>query len=121
VIDHVTIPVSDLGASRRFYEAALEPLGLKPVGEEPGHVLYALRGGGWLALEERERVAPIHIAFGGDRPGVDAFHRAALAAGATDNGAPGIRSRYHEHYYAAYVLDADGHNVEAVSHAPADA
>ena len=115
VIDHVTVPVSELARSRSFYEAALAPLGLEPAGEWPGGVIYRLGGGGWLALDERDRVAPIHIAFGTDRQGVDAFHEAAVAVGGEDNGGPGIRSQYHEHYYAAYALDPDGHNIELVT------
>jgi predicted lactoylglutathione lyase len=72
-----------------------------------------------LALREKEQVLPMHVALKADRSGVDAFHEAALAAGATDNGAPGLRTEYHENYYAAYVIDPDGHNIEAVSHSPA--
>ena len=75
-----------------------------------------------LWLHEGEPGRTVHIAFhAAERAGVDAFHAAALAAGGTDNGAPGVRAHYHPTYYAAYVLDPDGNNVEAVSHAPAAA
>ncbi len=117
MIDHVALPVSDLGRSREFYERALEPLGRDVMMEWPGGVLYTLGGGGMLALREQAELVPIHLAFGTDGAGVRAFHEAALAAGGEDNGAPGIREHYHANYYAAFVRDPDGHNVEAVCHA----
>jgi catechol 2,3-dioxygenase-like lactoylglutathione lyase family enzyme len=116
MIDHVALPVSDLARSRRFYEQALEPLGGEVAMEPPGGVIYSLAGGGMLGLREQPELVPIHIAFGADRAAVDAFHEAALAAGGEDNGAPGIREHYHENYYAAFVRDPDGHNLEAVCH-----
>jgi catechol 2,3-dioxygenase-like lactoylglutathione lyase family enzyme len=73
---------------------------------------------GMVALRESEQVAPHHVAFKADRPGVDSFYEAALAAGALDNGPPGIRAHYHENYYAAFLIDPDGHNIEAVCHRP---
>jgi catechol 2,3-dioxygenase-like lactoylglutathione lyase family enzyme len=118
MIDHVGLPVSDLQRSRKFYEDALQPLGRDVMMEWPGGVLYTLGGGGMLALRESEQVVPIHVAFGADRDGVHAFHEAALAAGGEDNGEPGIRSDYHANYYAAFVRDPDGHNIEAVCHKP---
>ncbi len=118
MIDHVALPVTDLARSRRFYEQALEPLSRDVMMEWPGGILYTLGGGGMLALREQENVVPIHLAFGADRTGVRAFHDAALAAGGEDNGDPGIRADYHEHYYAAFVKDPDGHNIEAVCHKP---
>jgi catechol 2,3-dioxygenase-like lactoylglutathione lyase family enzyme len=72
-------------------------------------------------LRESGGQDPVHVAFATDRPTVDAFHQAALAAGGRDNGGPGVREIYHPHYYGAFVLDPDGHNVEAVSHKPAGA
>lgn len=117
MIDHVAIPVRDLAASRTFYEPVLEALGAAVVEEWPGGVLFGT-GDGMLALRESEQVLPVHVAFKADRPGVERFHAAALAAGGSDNGAPGIRSDYHEHYYAAFVTDPDGHNIEAVCHQP---
>ena len=70
-------------------------------------------------ISQGEPTAPLHLAFAArDRATVDAFHAAALAAGGTSNGAPGLRSHYHETYYSSYVIDLDGHNVEAVCHEP---
>lgn len=117
MIDHVAIPVRDLAASRRFYDQILAGLDAKVVEEWPGGVLYAGREG-FFALRESGEVAPVHVAFKAERPEVDAFHAAALDAGGSDNGEPGIRSDYHDNYYAAFVLDLDGHNVEAVCHRP---
>jgi catechol 2,3-dioxygenase-like lactoylglutathione lyase family enzyme len=118
-IDHLTLPVGDLEASKRFYRQALAPFGIEEVEVEggigwgpPGRVDFFIRPGG--------PAAPLHLAFAAaDRATVDAFHAAALAAGGTDNGAPGPRPRYHRNYYAGYVIDLDGHNVEAVCHAAA--
>ena len=117
MIDHVAVPVRDVEASRKFYEPLLSGMGAQVLMEAPGFVLFG-NGEGMLALRQKDEVLPIHVALEADRPGVDAFHEAALAAGATDNGAPGVRSEYHENYYAAYVIDPDGHNIEAVSHSP---
>ena len=118
MLDHVAIPVRDLEASRKFYEPLFEGLGAKVVMEWPGGVLFGTDDG-MVALRESDQVVPLHVAFRtGDRAGVDSFHETALAAGASDNGAPGIRSDYHENYYAAFVVDPDGHNIEAVSHRP---
>jgi catechol 2,3-dioxygenase-like lactoylglutathione lyase family enzyme len=131
VLDHFAVNVSDHAASRAFYEAALKPLGLsrnllrlgliEPTLDFPGTT-----GAGedrtpeFYIGERGEGTARVHIAFASpDRATVDAFHAAALAAGGRDNGAPGLRE-YHEHYYAAFVLDPDGNNVEAVCHRPED-
>jgi catechol 2,3-dioxygenase-like lactoylglutathione lyase family enzyme len=116
--DHVALPVRDVEASRRFYEPVMDQLGAKVVHESPGFVLFG-NDSGMLALRERDEVLPIHVAFRTDRAGVDAFYAAAMGAGGVDNGAPGLRADYHEHYYAAFVHDPDGHNIEAVSQAPA--
>jgi catechol 2,3-dioxygenase-like lactoylglutathione lyase family enzyme len=121
MIDHVGLKVSDVERSRRFYEAALAPLGyrvLMDFGE------FAIGFGGangkadfWIGVSEPVTVC--HLAFASpDRATVKAFHAAALAAGGRDNGAPGLRGHYHPDYYGAFVLDPDGNNVEAVCHAP---
>jgi catechol 2,3-dioxygenase-like lactoylglutathione lyase family enzyme len=121
VLDHVGLAVSDLAAARAFYVAALEPLGFGVVMEFPGVIALGLAGQPELWMHQGAPSAPIHIAFhAADRARVDAFHAAALAAGGTDNGAPGLRPQYHPGYYGAYVLDPDGNNVEAVCHQPPD-
>lgn len=117
MIDHVAIPVRSLEASRRFYDPVLEQLGAKVIMEWPGGMLYGTDDG-MVALRESEQITPIHVAFKADRAGVESFHETALAAGGSDNGAPGVRAEYHENYYAAFVTDPDGHNVEAVCHRP---
>jgi catechol 2,3-dioxygenase-like lactoylglutathione lyase family enzyme len=120
MLDHLGIGVSDLAASRRFYEQALAPLDYELVLEVPKAVGLGASGKPDFWLEERPRGEPIHVAFAArDRSVVDAFHAAGLAAGGRDNGAPGVREHYHPTYYGAYVLDPDGNNVEAVCHAPA--
>jgi catechol 2,3-dioxygenase-like lactoylglutathione lyase family enzyme len=115
MLDHLGIAVSDLATSKQFFVAALAPLGYK--------VLYDLEqatGMGSQAFPQfwigrGQPRGPLHIAFAAsDRKTVDAFHRAALAAGGRDNGAPGIRAQYHPDYYAAFVIDPDGNNVEVV-------
>jgi len=120
MFDHVGLNVKDYAASRAFYEQALEPLGYSIAMD---FAQWKACGFGtdekpifWVA--EREPFGTgTHVAFGaGDRATVDAFHAAALAAGGTDNGAPGIREGYHPAYYGAFVLDPDGNNVEAVCH-----
>ena len=114
LIDHVHLRVADLGASIRFYREILDVLG---VPHESGD--------GWFQADElflsqdRPPTHKLHLAFQAhDRETVQRFHAAALSAGGTDNGAPGER-RYHPGYYAAFVLDPDGNNVEAVHHGPA--
>jgi catechol 2,3-dioxygenase-like lactoylglutathione lyase family enzyme len=125
MLDHVAINVSDAGRSKAFYEQALAPLGYRPLMEPaPGTVGFFPKtpsgavGSFWIH-DTRTPVTAGHLAFAAeDRATVDAFHAAALAAGGTDNGAPGLRSQYHENYYGAFVLDPDGVNVEAVCHLP---
>jgi len=121
MFDHVVLFVSDLDRSRRFYEQTLEPLGASVVMEFPGVALFAAEEGGpMLGVRQAEReLSPQHVAFRADRETVNKFHEAALAAGGGDNGAPGLRTHYHENYYAAYAHDPDGHNIEAVCHTPA--
>ena len=120
MLDHVAVTVRELEDAKRFYAAALAPLGYSLAMEFPGVAGFANPEGKpdfWL--HEGEATSPTHVAFRSpDRETVDAFHRAALEAGGVDNGAPGLRPQYHEHYYGAYVYDASGHNIEAVCNAP---
>jgi catechol 2,3-dioxygenase-like lactoylglutathione lyase family enzyme len=120
VIDHVTVGVSDLARSRDFYEKALLPLGFSQIGawrEGDVEIEFGLEEAPNFAISTAYPTgAPVHIAFAADRrEQVDAFHAAAIAAGGRDNGAPGLRPKYNEDYYAAYVIDLDGHNIEAVT------
>lgn len=125
MIDHLGIPVSDIVASRRFYEAALAPLGYRIHGEETNGlgntiVLMGVDEVDFVIADGEPVSDGVHHAFRAEsRAAVDAFHAAALVAGGKDNGAPGIRERYHPNYYAAFVIDPDGMNVEAVCHRPA--
>jgi catechol 2,3-dioxygenase-like lactoylglutathione lyase family enzyme len=115
-VDHVAFDVADLTLSRRFYAAALSPWNAREVqsGEAFG---YGPEGSEDLWIARGEPGPPLHLALAApDRATVDAFHAAALGAGGHDNGGPALRSRYHPEYYAAYVLDPDGNNVEAVCH-----
>jgi catechol 2,3-dioxygenase-like lactoylglutathione lyase family enzyme len=121
IIDHLTIGVSDLERSRRFYAEALEALGLSEIGpwsDARREISFGLKEANDFAISEEYEVGgQLHIAFAADsRAQVDAFPAAALAAGGRDNGAPGPRPEYSERYYGAFVLDPDGHNVEAVCH-----
>jgi catechol 2,3-dioxygenase-like lactoylglutathione lyase family enzyme len=122
VFDHVGLNVRDYAASRAFYEQALAPLGWSVVMafDERKAVGFGTADKPDFWLFEREpHGTGTHVAFAAaDRATVDAFHAAALAAGGRDNGGPGIREIYHPTYYGAFVLDADGNNIEAVCHAP---
>jgi catechol 2,3-dioxygenase-like lactoylglutathione lyase family enzyme len=124
MLDHVGIGVADYARSKVFYEAALAPLGYTLLLEFSGAAAgFGKDGGGRPAFFLEAHGDPargrLHIAFSAEsRELVDAFHAAALEAGGTDNGAPGIRW-YHDDYYGGYVLDPDGNNVEAVCHKPA--
>ena len=121
MIDHTGVIVGSFEASRRFYAAALAPLGYELLLEfhasvadfgEPGKPAF------WIAQGE-PNTPRIHVAFRADtRREVDAFYEAALGAGARDNGAPGLRAQYHPDYDGAFVLDPDNHNIEAVCHSP---
>jgi catechol 2,3-dioxygenase-like lactoylglutathione lyase family enzyme len=126
VIDHIGFSVSDYARAKAFYEKALAPLGyvlvMEVTAQETGAPVAGFGRGGkpdfWIGDEGRLEL-PVHVAFlADDRPAVDAFYRAAIAAGGKDNGAPGLRPHYHPNYYGAFVLDPDGHNIEAVCHAP---
>jgi catechol 2,3-dioxygenase-like lactoylglutathione lyase family enzyme len=120
MIDHTGVTVRDVVKSKRFYAAALAPLGYTLLAEFEGFAGFGVapKPDYWIG-EGAPNVPPVHVAFrAATRAEVDEFHRAALAAGGRDNGAPGLRPHYHANYYGAFVLDPDGHNVEAVCHAP---
>jgi catechol 2,3-dioxygenase-like lactoylglutathione lyase family enzyme len=127
VLDHVSLGVSDIGRGRRFYDAALRPLGLVRIvdfgrgsdyGAAPGSP-----GVEFTITQETAVAAPypgVHLCFRApSQEAVQAFHAAALGAGGRDDGAPGPRPHYHPDYYAAFVFDPDGHRIEAVTHIPA--
>lgn len=119
MIDHISLRVRDFDKAKRFYTAALAPLGYAVIMEFPGAVGMGLAGKPDFWVTKSAEAAPTHVAFAAERRMVDAFHRAALKAGGTDHGAPGLRAMYHPNYYGAFVLDPEGNNIEAVSHAPA--
>ncbi|MEY4580318.1 MAG: hypothetical protein RL701_5021, partial [Pseudomonadota bacterium] len=127
LLDHVSLVVSDYARSKAFYERALAPLGVKMLME------FGLAGGFgreqkpdfWIGAgpasfhkpEQLRVITPTHLAFAArSRREVDAFYAAAIEAGGKDFGGPGLRPEYHQHYYGAFVIDPDGHNVEAVFH-----
>jgi catechol 2,3-dioxygenase-like lactoylglutathione lyase family enzyme len=121
VLDHVLIEVDDIDPMRALYEAALAPLGVE-IASEPAPNMLGFGEAGtpffWVMERGRPRTQNSHVCFGApSREAVDAFHAAGVAAGGTDNGAPGVRS-YHASYYSAFVLYPDGNNIEAVCHAP---
>ena len=117
MLDHLGFGVSDVATSKAFFTAALAPLGYTAVMEAGGGVGIGIgKPILWLAPAD-ETPAPLHIAcYTADRAVVDAFYKAALAAGGKDNGAPGLRPHYHANYYAAFVIGPDGHNLEVVCH-----
>jgi catechol 2,3-dioxygenase-like lactoylglutathione lyase family enzyme len=123
MFDHVKFGVSDYAASKAFYQKSLEPLGVAVIAEGVptyGAELCSPNSIASLCLfQTEEKPAHLHIAFVAEnRQQVDAFYRAALEAGGKDNGAPGLRPQYSGKYYAAFVIDPDGHNIEAVCHEP---
>ena len=124
MFDHVKFGVSDYAASKAFFLKALEPLGIAVVSEESptyGVELSSPEGKASLCLFQTEEkpAAHLHLAFTAEnRQQVEAFYRAALEAGGKNNGAPGLRPHYHTNYYAAFVIDPDGHNIEVVCHEP---
>jgi len=132
VIDHTGVNVADVARSRLFYAAALAPIGYQVLAEIPAAVTgstdvigfgEAPKPDFWISGATAQRPVnhpPLHVAFRvANRTQVDAFFHAAIAAGGRDNGAPGVRAHYHPDYYGAFVLDPDGHNIEAVCHEPA--
>lgn len=126
MIDHIGLAVSDLAASRAFYERALAPLGVtlrmevteEMTGGHGAHLGFGVPENPFFWIGSgRAASTGVHVAFAAtDRATVDGFHAAALAAGGRDNGAPGLRPEYHPGYYGAFVLDPDGNNIEAVFH-----
>jgi catechol 2,3-dioxygenase-like lactoylglutathione lyase family enzyme len=127
MIDHTGIVASDFARSKAFYTKALAPIGYQLIMEFPAAVTKSTDVAGFGAPPEPDfwisagtpNKPPVHVAFRVDkRAKVDAFYKAALAAGGRDNGPPGPRPHYHANYYGAFVLDPDGHNIEAVCHAP---
>ncbi len=127
MLDHITFGVADLDRAAAFYDQALAPLGLARVASFSAAVTGSVdvigygdagRAYFWITGAETCR-GQFHVAFAApDRPTVDAFHTAAIAAGGTDNGSPGIRAHYHPDYYGAFVLDPEGRNIEAVCRLP---
>ncbi|MBV9558887.1 MAG: VOC family protein [Bradyrhizobium sp.] len=121
MLDHVTLGVGDIERSKQFYDRALAPLGIARLyaeGERFAGYGIAPKAFFWIGRKDTAQTGA-HIAFAaGDRATVDRFYEQAIAAGGRDNGAPGRRPHYHANYYGAFVLDPDGHNIEAVCHSP---
>jgi catechol 2,3-dioxygenase-like lactoylglutathione lyase family enzyme len=121
MFDHVVFGVSNYAESKAFFLKALEPLGVAVVSEGPlGVELGRPENNGSLCIRRiEERATHLHLAFTAEnRRQVEEFYRAALEAGAKDNGGPGLRPQYHANYYAAFVIGPDGHNIEVVCHEP---
>lgn len=126
ILDHIGITVANIQRSKAFYKAALAPLGITLVAEfesfagygKDGQDFWIGQGASDFMSEEQARVnTPVHVAFVAEnRQAVEAFYEAALKAGGRDHGKPGLRPEYHPEYYGAFVLDPDGHNIEAVCH-----
>ena len=119
-LDHVGLDVSDYERSKAFYEKALAPLGMKLIAEPvPGVAGFGADFPFFWIARDLGPDSGVHVAFSArDRAMVDAFHAAALDAGGSDNGGPGVREIYHPDYYGAFVRDPDGNNIEAVCHKP---
>ncbi len=118
IIDHIGVAIKDYDRSKAFYEKVLAPLGISLVMEWSGWAGFGKdqKPEFWMGPAKVVQ-SPMHFSFlAEDRKQVDAFYQAALKAGAKDNGAPGIREVYHPNYYGAFVIDPDGHNIEAVCH-----
>ncbi len=126
ILDHVTLTVGDYARSKAFYEKALAPLGIKLLmdfgqacgfGRDKPELWFGTGPTSFQKAEQLRVITPMHLAFSAtSRAEVDAFYRAALEAGGKDYGAPGVRAHYHPNYYGAFVLDPDGHDIEAVFH-----
>ena len=120
MIDHTSLTVADVASSKAFYRAALGPLGYAVIMEWQQYAGFGVppKPDFWIG-QGKPNVPPIHVAFRAqNRKEVDAFYKAAMAAGGRDNGPPGLRPHYHENYYGAFVLDPNGHNIEVVCHTP---
>ena len=121
MLDHVTIGVTDTGRSLAFYDRALSPLGITRLyGDSEGFAGYGIapKAFFWIGIRDMSQTGS-HVAFAAqDRASVDRFYAEAIAAGGRDNGQPGLRPNYHPDYYGAFVLDPDGHNIEAVCRSP---
>ena len=128
ILDHIGISISDHAKAVTFYATVLAPLGISLIMEVPPELTGGKHYSGfgrdgkpdfWVSDDKKAQTG-LHIAFAArNRAEVDAFYQAAIAAGAKDNGKPGIRTDYHPNYYGAFVFDPDGNNIEAVCHAPA--
>jgi catechol 2,3-dioxygenase-like lactoylglutathione lyase family enzyme len=124
IIDHVTLGVSDIESARRLYDRVMPTLGFRCLWENPSMIAYGIEGADDFGLQsdvDGSSRRGTHVAFRApDRASVNRFHSEALAAGARDDGAPGLRPEYHDSYYAAFVIDSDGNRIEAVCHEPAE-
>ena len=119
-LDHIGIRVSDLGVSKAFYTQALAPVGIGLLGSSEQHAAFGTGSMPYLTIRlTAQDPVSVHVAFVAETRGqVDAFYEAALQAGGSGNGSPGLRPEYHPDYYGAFVLDPDGHNIEVVKHSP---
>ncbi len=119
MIDHISLRVQDFSRAVDFYKSALAPLGYRVLMEFPNVAGMGADGKAdlWI-MQSEQQPSPTHIAITGERRQIQAFHSAALTSGGTDNGPPGLRLDYHPNYYAAFVLDPEGNNIEVVCHAP---
>ena len=123
IIDHIGIAISDYDQSIEFYSKALAPLDIELIAEDQGWAGFGKneKPDFWFGIDDNIQ-PPMHIAFVAEsREKVNQFYAAAIAAGAKDNGKPGLRKMYHPNYYGAFVIDPDGHNIEAVCHQYEDA
>lgn len=126
--DHIGFTVSDIARSKAFYDRAFAPLGIGLIMEVTAEMTggHAHAGYGhdgkpyfWIGNGDGALRGKLHVSFAApNRAAVDAFYQAAIAAGGIDNGPPGLRPHYHDNYYGAFVLDPDGHNIEACCHLP---
>lgn len=120
MIDHISLAVKNISQSVFFYKKALEPLGIEVILSDFSWAGFGSNKRLYLFIREESQVPSVlHVAFvAKSRQAVDQFYLEALQAGGADNGAPGVRANYHPHYYAAYVVDPNGYNIEAVCHQP---